>query len=338
MAVAKNNLTGASTSAVTSKKKEPTIFDLIEKGRAQFEAALPKHLSGERFVRIAITAVRQNPELYHCSSQSLLGALMTIAQLGLEPGVLGQCYLIPFKNKKLGTVECQLQIGYKGLIELLRRTGQLSDIYAYTVYSNDEFEIEYGLERTLKHKPAFNNPDGRGEIVGFYSVAILKDGTRAFEYMTKKEVIDHEAKYRKSGFKNSVWEKNFEEMAMKTVTKKMLKWLPISIEMLENIRKDDQIHTMNEKTKEISSEYIEDEMFTDSVIDNETGEIIEDATVVDKATDKDRVALIDQAAPLKINLKEVVKNRLQIDFDDMTKEDVSTISNFIDELIEERMK
>ena len=89
------------------------------------------------------------------------------------------------------------------MIELLRRTGQLSDIYAYPVYSNDEFNIEYGLERKLTHKPAFNNPEGRGEIVGFYSVAILKDGTRAFEYMTKAEVEAHEEKYRKGKYKNS---------------------------------------------------------------------------------------------------------------------------------------
>lgn len=249
---ATNSLAKGTTGSVVEKKKGKTIFDIIKAGEQQFAAALPKHLNSERFTRIAITTIRQNPKLAECNAESLLGSLMTIAQLGLEPGVLGQCYLIPY-----GT-ECQLQLGYKGMIELLRRTGQLSDIYAYTVYSNDEFSIEYRLERTLKHIPAFTNPDGRGEIVGFYSVAILKDGTRAFEYMTKNEVVSHEEKYRKGKFKNNVWEKNFEEMALKTVTKKMLKWLPISVELVENLRKDEQVHKLDEKTNEIKSEYMED--------------------------------------------------------------------------------
>lgn len=161
------------------------------------------------------------------------------------------------------------------MIELLRRTGQLSDIYAYPVYSNDEFNIEYGLERKLTHKPAFNNPEGRGEIVGFYSVAILKDGTRAFEYMTKAEVEAHEEKYRKGKYKNNIWDKNFEEMSMKTVTKKMLKWLPISVEMIENLRKDEQSFNLNQKTNEVTGDYLDsDSYFEAEVIDNETGEII----------------------------------------------------------------
>lgn len=288
---ATNSLTKGSSGNITEtpEKKPKTIFDIIKAGEKQFAAALPKHLNSERFTRIAITTVRQNPKLAECNAESLLGSLMTIAQLGLEPGVLGQCYLIPY-----GT-ECQLQLGYKGMIELLRRTGQLSDIYAYTVYSNDEFSLEYGLNRTLKHIPAFTNPDGRGEIVGFYSVAILKDGTRAFEYMTKQEIIFHEEKYRKGKYKNSVWEKNFEEMALKTVTKKMLKWLPISIEMIENLRKDEQIHKLDDKTNEITSEYLDDVIQYD-----EDGVIVEDKPTTE---DMQTLLTIANANGIDINLK-----------------------------------
>lgn len=273
---AKNSLSAKVGGQVAEKKR--TIFDVIEAGKEQFAAALPQHLNSDRFTRIAITCVRQNPKLAECSVPSLLGSLMTVAQLGLEPGVLGQCYLIPFKNTKLGTTECQLQLGYKGMIELLRRTGQLSDIYAYPVYSNDEFTIEYGLERKLTHKPAFTHPDGRGLIVGFYSVAILKDGTKAFEYMTKKEIEKHEEKYRKGKFKNDIWVKNYEEMAMKTVTKKMLKWLPISVEMIENLRKDNGTFEINKETKEVvQAETSEINVFEDAeVIDQETGEILKE--------------------------------------------------------------
>lgn len=293
---ATNSLVKGSNGAVTEKKPNKTIYEIIKAGEKQFAAALPKHLNSERFTRIAITTIRQNPKLAECNAESLLGSLMTIAQLGLEPGVLGQCYLIPFKNNKLDTIECQFQLGYKGMIELLRRTGQLSDIYAYTVYSNDEFDIEYGLDRTLKHKPAFTNPEGRGEIVGFYSVAILKDGTRAFEYMTRKEVIEHEEKYRKGNFKNEIWNKNFEEMSLKTVTKKMLKWLPISVEMIENLRKDEQIHKLDEKTNEVTSEYIDENIINY----DEDGVIVEEKPTTE---DMQTLMTISQASGIDITKK-----------------------------------
>ena len=272
MTVAKNSLTAQNKETTVVEKKPKTIFDVIQAGAKQFATALPKHINTDRFVRIAITTIRQNPKLAQCSQESLLGALMVSAQLGLEPGNLGQCYLIPFENKRMGTVECQFQIGYKGLIELLRRSGQLSDIYSYTVYENDDFNIEYGLSRTLTHKPNF---DERGEIKGFYAVAILKDGAKAFEYMTKDEVVKHEEKYRKGSYKNDVWNKNFEEMAQKTVVKKLLKWLPVSVEFLDMINKDEKsFKTVNEKSTDLKDvEVIEN---NGDIINAETGEFIEE--------------------------------------------------------------
>lgn len=271
MPTAKNSLTSGNTGTMVKKEnKSKTIFDVIQAGAKQFATALPKHINSERFVRIAITTIRQNPKLAKCSQESLLGALMVSAQLGLEPGTLGQCYLIPFENKKAGTVECQFQIGYKGLIELLRRSGQLSDIYSYTVYENDDFNIEYGLSRTLTHKPNF---DERGEIKGFYAVAILKDGAKAFEYMTKDEVVKHEEKYRKGSYKNDVWNKNFEEMAQKTVVKKLLKWLPVSVEFLEMASKDEKsFKVVDDKSTEVQEiEIVEN---NGDIINAETGEFI----------------------------------------------------------------
>ena len=271
MPTARNSLTGANGTAVAKKEEKPkTIFDLIQLSKKQFNNALPQHINTDRFVRIAITTIRLNPKLAKCNPESLIGALMVSAQLGLEPGTLGQCYLIPFENKKAGTVECQFQIGYKGLIELLRRSGQLSDIYSYTVYENDEFYIEYGLSRTLVHKPNFTD---RGEIKGFYAVAILKDGAKAFEYMTKDEVTHHEEKYRKGSYKNDVWNKNFEEMAQKTVVKKLLKWLPVSVEFLEMASKDEKsFKVVDDKSTEVQEiEILEN---NGDIINAETGEFI----------------------------------------------------------------
>ena len=280
---AKNSLTtNNGTTMIKKENKSKTIFDVIQAGAKQFATALPKHVNSERFVRIAITTIRQNPKLVKCSQESLLGALMVSAQLGLEPGTLGQCYLIPFENKKAGTVECQFQIGYKGLIELLRRSGQLSDIYSYTVYENDDFNIEYGLSRTLTHKPNF---DERGEIKGFYAVAILKDGAKAFEYMTKDEVVKHEEKYRKGSYKNDVWNKNFEEMAQKTVVKKLLKWLPVSVEFLEMAAKDEKsFKVIDDKSTEVQEiEILEN---NGDIINAETGEFIEETTEDNKSPKK----------------------------------------------------
>lgn len=268
--VAKNSLKGA----VTTERKERTIFDVVKAGEKQFAAALPKHINSERFTRIAITTIRQNPKLAQCTQESLLGALMTSAQLGLEPGILGQCYLIPYGR------ECQFQISYKGMIELLRRSGQLKDIYAYSVYSNDEFEMVYGLSRNLTHKPALTN---RGEFVGCYAVAILKDDTHAFEFMTKEEIEIHGKRFSKT-FNNGPWKSDFESMSHKTVVKKLLKWLPVSVEFLESVAKDEKTFVAdNNNMNEVKeAETVDDNQI--DVIDAETGEVIENPTAEDLKT------------------------------------------------------
>jgi recombinase, phage recT family len=268
---AKNSLTTNNGATVTKKENKPkTIFDVIQAGAKQFATALPKHINSDRFVRIAITTIRQNPKLAQCNKESLLGALMVSAQLGLEPGVLGQCYLIPYGR------ECQFQIGYKGMIELLRRSGQLKDIYAYSVYENDEFEMTYGLDRDLKHKP---NLQDRGNFIGCYCVAVLKDDARAFEYMTKEEIEAHGKKFSKT-YGNGPWKTDFEAMAHKTVVKKMLKWLPVSVEFLEMAAKDEKsFKVADEKTCETEEIIVLDDGM---VVNGETGEVIEEPKEIEK--------------------------------------------------------
>ena len=274
---AKNSLTAQNKETTVAEKKPKTIFDIIQAGAKQFATALPKHINTDRFVRIAITTIRQNPKLAQCSQESLLGALMVSAQLGLEPGTLGQCYLIPYGR------ECQFQIGYKGMIELLRRSGQLKDIYAYSVYENDDFEITYGLDRNLIHKP---NLENKGNFLGCYCVAILKDDTRAFEYMTKEEIEAHAKKFSKT-FGNGPWKTDFEAMAHKTVVKKMLKWLPLSVEFLENIEKDDKSFKVAETKNTEDIEIIESD---GDIINAETGEFIEEARETKKENYDDTIA------------------------------------------------
>lgn len=268
MQITNTSLTIKTENNLIDKAKNKTIYDVIKGMQSQFALALPKHINTDRFVRIAITTIRQNPKLAKCSQESLLGSLMVSAQLGLEPGLLGQSYIIPYGN------EAQFQIGYKGMIELLRRSGQLKDIYAYPVYENDNFRVVYGTRRNLEHEPNFANP---GNLVGFYSVAILKDDAIAFEYMTVAQIEKHRDRFSKvAKSQNSVWNTDFEEMAKKTVVKKLLKYLPVSVEYLENAYKDEKSYKLTkeneviENNKEIEIEEVENDLVVD-----ENGVVVE---------------------------------------------------------------
>jgi recombination protein RecT len=189
---------------------------------------LPKHISPDRLTRIAINVIRTNPQLLQCNLPSLMGGVMEAAKLGLEPGMMGQCYLIPFNNRKAQTMEAQFIIGYRGLIDLVRRSGQVSTIGAQTVYQNDIFEFEYGLEDKLVHKPTLVD---RGAPIAYYAIAKMKDGGYNFLVMSRQDVEKHRDTFSKA--KNfGPWVEHFDEMAKKTVLRALIKYLPISIEYL----------------------------------------------------------------------------------------------------------
>jgi recombination protein RecT len=219
--------------AMTTPAKGKTIGDLFEQMKPAISQAIPKHMTPERLLRIATTSIRTNPKLKVCTPESLLGAVMQCAQLGLEPSVLGHAYLIPYKNK--GVDECQFQIGYKGLIELARRTGQISSIMAQAVYQNDEFEYEYGINEKLKHVPG----DGdRGAVIKYYAYAKFKDGGYSFLVMSRTDIERHRDKFSKT--KNfGPWVDHFDEMAKKTVLKGLMKYMPISVEFQKAVDQDE---------------------------------------------------------------------------------------------------
>jgi recombination protein RecT len=219
--------------AVSAPVKGKTINDLFEQMKPAIAQAIPKHLTPDRLLRIATTSIRTNPKLKVCTPESLLGAVMQCAQLGLEPSILGHAYLIPYKNK--GVDECQFQIGYKGLIELARRTGQISSIMAQAVHQNDEFEYEYGIDEKLKHVPA----DGeRGPVVKYYSYAKFKDGGYSFMVMSRQDVMIHRDKFSKAKTYGP-WVDHFDEMAKKTVLKALMKYMPISVEFQRAVDQDE---------------------------------------------------------------------------------------------------
>jgi recombination protein RecT len=218
--------------ALTNQK---TIAGLLEQMKSEIARCLPKHLTPERLTRIALTELRKVPKLAECDPMSFIAAIMQAAQLGLEPGILGSCYLIPFFNSRLGKHECTFMPGYRGFLDLARRSGQIISLVARAVYSNDDFDYEYGLDEKLYHKPTMEN---RGELIAVYAVALLKDGGRQFEVMSRAE-IDAVRKTSKS--KNgSPWDTHFEEMAKKTAVRRLFKWLPCSVEIQKAVSLDEQ--------------------------------------------------------------------------------------------------
>lgn len=232
-----------------------TIAAYLKKMAPEIEKALPKHMDADRMARIALTTIRTNPKLLECSVPSLLGAVMQAAQLGLEPGLIGHCYLVPFKNGKTGQSEVQFIIGYKGMIDLARRSGNIESIYAHAVYANDTFEYEYGLHPKLVHKPAMTD---RGEFIGAYAVAHFKDGGYQFEFMPKEEI--EKRRKRSKAASAGPWVTDYEEMAKKTVIRHMWKYLPISIEIQQQAAQDEVVR------KDVTAEpepveYIEAEAF-----------------------------------------------------------------------------
>ena len=234
--MARNSVVNVKTGAVAAPSTSgKSLKQLTQEMAPQFAKALPKVMTPERFTRIATTALTRNPQLAECTSASFFGALLSAAQLGLEPNtVLGQAYLIPYKNYKNGTTECQFQIGYKGLIELAHRSGDLKSIESHVVYENDYFDYALGLEPKLEHKPAMSNP---GKATWVYAIYRLKSGGFGYEVMSVDAINRHRAQFSKA--KNSPWDTNWEEMAKKTVVKKVLKYAPMSSEFIQGMSQDD---------------------------------------------------------------------------------------------------
>lgn len=196
--------------------------------KSKMEEVLPRHMDGDRMIRIFFGEIRKNPALANCDRESFITALVKCSELGLEPGSsLGFVYLIPFRNKKANRMEVQVMPSYKGLIELVYRSGRVSTLVAHVVYENDEFDYMLGTDSFVRHKPVFGN---RGNIRGVYAVAKLKDGTTDLELMPREEIEAVRATSKSK--EGNIWRDNYGEMAKKTVLRRIIKRLPVSTEDL----------------------------------------------------------------------------------------------------------
>ena len=247
-----------------------TLQAYIKRMEGEIKKALPSVMTPERFTRITLSALSASPKLAQTTPESFLGAMMTAAQLGMEPNTpLGQAYLLPYYNSKKKCLECQFQLGYKGLIDLAYRSGEVSTIQAQVVYDKDDFSYAYGLEPKLSHIPARGD---RGAPTHVYAVFRTKDGGFAFEVMSLEDVRRHAQRYSKS-YDSGPWQTNFEEMAKKTVLKRVLKYAPLKSDFARQMAQDETVRTQ-----------LPDELFTtpatyieaDAVeVEEATGEVFE---------------------------------------------------------------
>lgn len=273
---------------LSDMKPKEQIAHLLKVKHSEIAKMLPKHLNAERLLKVAQIAATTTPALAKCDVASLVGAIGQCAQMGLEPNtVLGHAYLVPFNTKRKDVDgnerwvnSVQVIIGYKGLIDLARRSGQIVSIAAHEVCANDEFELVYGLDEKLNHTPAMEE---RGPIIGFYAVAKLKDGGHAFEFMSRMQVEairdasqgwQQAIKFKKTDI--HPWKKDFPEMGRKTVIRRLAKYLPLSVEFqtaaaLDGMAeggKDQNLDSFDGDFSIIPNEENE-------AIDHETGEITE---------------------------------------------------------------
>ena len=256
-------------SAITEHQQPTSIAALLNDPRVknQMANALPRHVTADRLARIALTEVRKNKMLAQCDQKSFLGALMMCAQLGLEPGgALGHAYLVPFRQGQ--TLAVQFIIGYRGMIELARRSGQIKSIEARPVYDGDVFEVELGLNSNLRHVPDFDNPNrvNPDKLRFVYAVAHLKDGGVQFEVMSRKEI--EAVRARSKAGSSGPWVEHFEQMALKTVVRRLFKWLPISVEIAAAIEQDARADSGQPQDNPLDGDGV--------VFDADTGEVVDE--------------------------------------------------------------
>ncbi len=224
------------TQLATREQKINTLRDFLsqESVRGQIDMVRPKHLTIDRITRIMMTSVQRTPKLLECTQASLMGAMLTCTQLGLEPdSVSGRAYLIPYND------QCTLIIGYKGLMELARRSGQILTLEARIVNKGDEFSFAYGTSPYIKHvPPPFLMVTGeKKQSIGAYAVANFKDGGVQFEVMSYDEI--EEIRSRSQAAQRGPWVTDWAEMARKTVMRRLCKYLPSFAELSQAVALDE---------------------------------------------------------------------------------------------------
>ncbi len=259
---------------VDTRRPQPmgTIRQLIESQKGELARALPKHLDADRLARLAFTAIRTGKDLEKCSAESLLGALMTCAQLGLEPGPLGHAYFVKYGS------EATFILGYKGMVELALRSGKIVSLIAREVYEHDEFDVAYGLEDALRHKPQILGD--RGRVVAYYAVAKLVGGGHAFVVLSREDV--EKIRKRSRAKDSGPWQTDYDAMAKKTCIRRLFTYLPASVEIAQALAQDGQVSTeINADALDAPPDYSEPPTVDGEVVNTEAGPVDANGVVLD---------------------------------------------------------
>jgi recombination protein RecT len=221
----------------TDQAKRPENFPaMLDAYKSEIARALPKHLSPDTMARVALTCFRMNPKLAECKPASVFASVIQASQLGLRPGMLGECFLIPYAG------ECTLQLGYQGLLELVRRSGLVDSIAANVVYEKDVYKVSFGTDPGITHEPYLDGDRGKAKFV--YAVAKIKGGGVHVEVMTLDEIYrirdrSQNVRNAKKYDKQTPWDTDFDEMTRKTVLRRICKYLPKSNELAQALSLSD---------------------------------------------------------------------------------------------------
>jgi recombination protein RecT len=190
--------------------------------RAKLAEVASSAMKPDDLIRMALMAASRQPELAKCSRSSIVRSLLDAAALGIKPGgLMGRGWLVPRWNKRTGELECAFDPGWRGLIDVARRSGEVRRVEAHVVYERDEFVIEHGLDTRLIHRPCLDG--ARGDIVAAYAVAWYRDGGRQLEVLLREDI---DKIRRASASKSGPWVDWYDEMARKSAVRRLCKYLP----------------------------------------------------------------------------------------------------------------
>ncbi|MFP5277004.1 MAG: recombinase RecT [Acidobacteriota bacterium] len=242
------------------------IVQLLEKQKAQITMALPKHLTADRLCRVAVTEMSKNPQLFQCDPTSVLASIITGAQLGLEFGVDGQAYLIPYKGV------CQFVPGWKGYVDLISRAGRAA-VWTGAVRPGDEFDYDLGDKPFVSHKP------GDDDVTPFtkvYAVGRINGAQwPVIEVWSRKKVESHLKRYNKVGDRHYALqnENNLEMYGRKVALLQVMKYMPKSVEVRQaqelEYRAEDGLQNLTiSKSGIIDADFVDLDQKTDAAGDH----------------------------------------------------------------------
>lgn len=304
-----------STEIAKADTRQIAIKKQLEVAKNLIAQVAPKHLTADRMIRIAMMAVSRQPKLLECSQVSILRSVMHASELGLEPGgAQGHGYLVPYRTNmaKRGESprwvnECQFIAGYRGLMELARNSGEIEILEAHPVCKGDKFTVKRGSFNEIVHEPDYLSGERGDDAVCYYAIARYKSGQVQFEVMTRRQIEDIMARTQSKG-EYGPWVDNFDEMARKTVIRRLCKSLPLKSDKfakaLELSDARDEGDAAIDMPIDVSAVVVEEDEVTSAV---ESAKVAVNAARAKKAAEAKPAATAEQIAEVG-RLREKLEN------------------------------